>query len=178
MGLAKGRRTKVAVILVALVAGGCADSSGEAGTSLTSFSSVSEPSMAASTTTSGAATTTSTLMSYESTTEPVDEAPPGSIRVEMAGPPPRFLTPELVATAGDVVFHLVNTGVVGDPRGDHVMVIGPEVLEQNVKSDRVKSGDSAAFTVKDLPAGEYAFWCTLNNHYSEGMVGTLTVVEE
>jgi uncharacterized cupredoxin-like copper-binding protein len=93
----------------------------------------------------------------------------------MAGPPPRFLTPNLTAPAGKIVFFLVNTGVEGDPRADHVFVIGPKVPEQMVKSDRVKPNMPVAFTVEDLPAGEYAIWCTLNDHYSQGMVGTLTI---
>jgi uncharacterized cupredoxin-like copper-binding protein len=57
------------------------------------------------------------------------------------------------------------------------MLIGPEVGQPIVKSDRVKPGNAAAFTVEDLPVGEYAIWCTLNNHYNLGMVGTLTVAE-
>ncbi len=30
------------------------------------------------------------------------------------------------------------------------------------------------FTIDDLPAGTYAFWCEVEQHASQGMVGTLT----
>jgi plastocyanin len=163
--------------VVALVSGGCGETPESADPGSSTPSSTPNTTKPATTTTTEAATTTSTLLTLESTTEPAEAAPEGSIRVEMTGPPPQFVTPDLTATAGDVVFYLFNTGPEGDPFADHLMVIGPEVLEPIVKSDRVKPGNAAVFTVEGLPAGEYAIWCTLNNHYNLGMVGTLTVTE-
>jgi plastocyanin len=178
MGGRRRRGLPVLAIFVAVLLGACGESSEGADTAASSPSSAPATTQPADTTTTQAASTTSTILSLESTTESVEEAPAGSIRVEMTGPPPHFVTPDLTATAGDVVFYLLNTGPEGDPFADHNMLIGPEVGERIVKSDRVKPGQTAAFTVFDLPAGEYAIWCTLDDHHTKGHVGTLTVVEE
>lgn len=95
----------------------------------------------------------------------------------MDGPPPRFLPDQLTVSAGDVVFLLVNTSA--NELGQfmrHTMAIGPDQGQPPVAiSKRVVQGTSAAFTVPGLEAGEYVFWCTIQVHSSEGMVGTLKV---
>jgi plastocyanin len=96
--------------------------------------------------------------------------PPGSIRVEMIGPPPRYRPDKLAARPGLVVFFLVNIS-----HGVHTLAIGPEVGNFVVVSDTVMVGQPEVFTVRHLPPGNYAIWCTIDEHAEEGMVGTLTV---
>ena len=111
---------------------------------------------------------------------PHDLSPlPGSIRVEMQGPPPHYGPAKLAASAGDPVFYLDNVS-----QGTHTLTIGPlSAMERPIlkigsyfaASEPVGAGRSAAFMVRGLRAGKYAIWCTIGPHAEEGMVGTLTV---
>jgi plastocyanin len=96
--------------------------------------------------------------------------PPGSIRVEMVGPPPRYRPDKLTAHPGVVVFFLVNLS-----QGVHTLAIGPKVGDFLVVSDPVLIDHPQVFTVSGLKPGSYAIWCTVDSHAEEGMVGTLTV---
>ena len=106
----------------------------------------------------------------DSTTEDAEEAPAGSILVDMTGPPPRFEPDALTAAAGDVVFFLDNLSP-----GIHNLAIGHSLDETLVVSSSVRVNHSAVFTVRGLERGEYVIWCAVDNHAAEGMVGTLTV---
>lgn len=55
------------------------------------------------------------------------------------------------------------------------MVMGPALYQVLARSSAIDRGDSAIFTVEDLPPGTYTFWCEVGRHVSLGMVGTLTV---
>jgi plastocyanin len=88
----------------------------------------------------------------------------------MVGPPPRYRPDKLTALPGVVVFFLVNLS-----HGVHTLAIGPEVGDFLVVSDTVLVGHPQAFSVRGLQPGNYAIWCTIDDHAEEGMVGTLTV---
>ena len=90
------------------------------------------------------------------------------------GPPEPFYHPDqLTITAGKAVFFLTNVpGVLPAP---HNLAIGPALREVLVRSRAVSSRRSAVFTVEDLPAGTYVFWCEVEDHAALGMVGSLTV---
>ena len=106
-----------------------------------------------------------------STTVAATKAPTGAIRIGMIGPPPRFRPDKLTVTAGVLVFFLTNTSL-----HYHTIAIGPAILGNVLAaSDAVQVGRSAVFTVRGLPRGAYAIWCTVDDHAAEGMVGTLTV---
>ena len=130
--------------------------------------SVTESSSAAASPTAPASVSATPVL--DSTTEDADEAPTGSILVEMTGPPPRFVPDALTAAAGDVVFFLDNLSP-----GIHNLAIGRSVDEPLAVSSSVRVNHSAVFTVHGLDAGDYVIWCTVDNHLAEGMVGTLTV---
>jgi plastocyanin len=101
--------------------------------------------------------------------------PPGAI-VEVLRFP-SFSQPSVTAKAGTVVFYLVNAESPRAPgHNEHNMVVYPSgSIDSIASSDRVGPGKTAIFTIKDLPAGSYSFYCTLLNHSSAGMKGTLTI---
>ena len=111
----------------------------------------------------------------ESTTVAATEAPVGSIRLVMTGPPPVFRPAALSATAGEVVFYLDNTSPTGDSHGVHTLAIGHDRTSPVVVSGEVPGGRRAVFTVHGLDAGEYVIWCTFTAHAGLGQVGTLSV---
>ena len=127
----------------------------------------------ASPTTSAPANTTTTLL--DTITEVASDAPPGSVQVELSGPPPHFRPTELTAPPGDTVFFLVNTGDPEHPLASHTLAIGLKQGYAIAKSDTVQPGTSASYTVHGLEPGEYVIWCSILNHASYGMKGTLTV---
>lgn len=86
--------------------------------------------------------------------------------------PPRFAPDQVTARSGEVVLFLEN---VGDQyEGYHDFVIGPVLYQGIARSRTIKGGESVLFTIADLPAGTYAFWCEVDQHGSLGMVGALT----
>ena len=105
-----------------------------------------------------------------SSTVPATEAPADATRVELSGPPPRFLPADLAANVGDVTFFLDNTS-----QGFHTMSIGPALRDSVVTSTTIEPGKSAVFAVQGLPSGHYIVWCTISDHVALGMVGTLVV---
>jgi plastocyanin len=91
----------------------------------------------------------------------------------MGPPKPYFLPDELTVKAGRTVFFLTN--VPGALPVTHNLAIGPTLREVLVRSRAVLYRRSAVFTVEDLPAGDYVFWCEVDEHAAMGMVGSLTV---
>jgi hypothetical protein len=110
-----------------------------------------------------------------STIVAVTQQPPGSIRLEMSGPPPIFAPSALTAAAGAVTFYLVNDSPAREEHGGHALAIGTKLGEPFVVSSEIKGGGRAAFTVKGLKAGRYVIWCPLYGHMELGQTGTLTV---
>jgi plastocyanin len=72
--------------------------------------------------------------------------------------------------AGKVTFWLVNSGSVA-----HDMIIRDGNNNRVAASELVSAGDSQAFTVDNLAAGEYTFFCDQPGHEASGMKGKLTV---
>jgi plastocyanin len=70
---------------------------------------------------------------------------------------------------GKVVFYLVNAGAVS-----HDMIITDSTNNRVAGSELISAGDTFVFTVGNLPAGTYTFFCDQPGHESSGMKGTLT----
>lgn len=96
--------------------------------------------------------------------------PSGSIKVTMTEF--KFDPSTISAPSGKVVFFLVNGGttshdmIIRDSSGNRV---------SGAASELVSAGDSFVFTVSNLPAGSYAYFCDQPGHEASGMKGTLTV---
>jgi uncharacterized cupredoxin-like copper-binding protein len=69
-----------------------------------------------------------------------------------------------------VVFFLVNNGPSA-----HDMVIADSTGKSVARSSLVQSGDTFTFTIDNLAAGSYVFYCDVPGHRAQGMEGTLTV---
>jgi plastocyanin len=95
--------------------------------------------------------------------------PAGSIKVTMTEY--SFNPSTISVPSGKVVFFLVNAGTVS-----HDMVVrdasGQKV--SGATSELVSAGDSFVFTVTNLAAGSYTFFCDQPGHEASGMKGTLT----
>ncbi len=108
-----------------------------------------------------------------STTVEATEAPPGAIVIDTGeNPVPHFIPDELSVKAGKAIFFITN--MVGR-QAPHNMAIGPALHEVLVRSRAVLNLRSVVFTVEDLPAGDYVFWCEVQGHDAPEMVGSLTV---
>jgi uncharacterized cupredoxin-like copper-binding protein len=97
--------------------------------------------------------------------------PTGSIKVTMTEY--HFEPSTISAPSGKVVFFLVNAGTAS-----HDMVIRDKTTGARVSgaaSELVSAGDSFVFTVSNLPAGKYTFFCDQPGHETAGMSGELTV---
>jgi len=94
--------------------------------------------------------------------------PAGSTQVTMT----EFkFDPSTISMAhGNVTFWLVNSGTT-----QHDMAIRDGSGKTIATSELVSAGDSVAFSVNDLAAGSYTFYCTQPGHEQSGMKGTLTV---
>jgi plastocyanin len=96
--------------------------------------------------------------------------PSGSIKVTMTEF--KFDPSTINASSGKVVFFLVNAGttshdlIIRDSSGNRV---------SGAASELVSAGDSFVFTVSNIGAGTYAFFCDQPGHEASGMKGTLTV---
>lgn len=120
------------------------------------------------------------------TTVPATAAPAGAITIEMAidttraCPPapgcPYYSPVEINATAGTIVLYLANTS-----DAQHNILIGPAIGSPIAASPKVYGQRAVILTIEDVPAGSYAFWCTIDNgygpHFERGMVGSLIVDE-
>jgi uncharacterized cupredoxin-like copper-binding protein len=74
------------------------------------------------------------------------------------------------AKAGSITFFLVNGGTVS-----HDMVITDSSGARVGASELISAGDSSVFTVNNVAAGTYKFFCDQPGHEQSGMVGALTV---
>ena len=98
--------------------------------------------------------------------------PAGSIKVTMTEFKfdPGTNTP-ISVKAGKVVFFVVNAG----NNTSHDMVIRDSTGKRIDGSSLLSAGDSAVFTIANLPAGTYTIFCDQQGHEASGMKGTLTV---
>ena len=92
-----------------------------------------------------------------------------------------FQPNSITVPAGEATFLLKN-----GTEAPHNFVLGPDrpVCSQEActygsviaASPTVQAGDAdLPFTIEDLAAGMYSFWCSIDDHAVLGMVGTLTV---
>jgi uncharacterized cupredoxin-like copper-binding protein len=95
-------------------------------------------------------------------------APAGS--TEMKVMDFNFKPKDVSVSAGKVVFFLVNSGPSA-----HDMLIADSGGKTIARSSLVQSGDTFTFTVDNLAAGKYVFYCDVPGHRAAGMEGTLTV---
>jgi plastocyanin len=97
--------------------------------------------------------------------------PAGSIKVTMTEY--GFEPSTISAPSGKVVFYLVNAGKLS-----HDMIIRDKSTGARVPgaaSELVSAGDTFVFTVSNLAAGTYGFFCDQPGHETLGMIGTLTL---
>lgn len=94
--------------------------------------------------------------------------PAGSLKVTMTEY--KFDPGTLTANSGKVVFFLVNGGSIA-----HDMIIRDSNNNRIAGSELVSAGDSFVFTVDNISAGTYTFFCDQPGHESSGMKGTLTI---
>ena len=93
--------------------------------------------------------------------------PAGSIKVTMTEF--KFDPATISAPSGKVVFFLVNGGTTS-----HDFVIRDASGARVTGSELISAGDSNAFTIENLAAGTYTYFCDQPAHESAGMKGTLT----
>jgi plastocyanin len=94
--------------------------------------------------------------------------PAGSIKVTLTEY--TFDPSTISVPAGKVVFFLVNAGAVS-----HDIIIRDNSGTRIAGSELVSAGDTLVFTVDDLPAGTYTFFCDQPGHEASGMKGMLKV---
>ena len=82
----------------------------------------------------------------------------------------KFDPSTITVAHGSVTFWLVNSGTTA-----HDMAIRDGSGKTLATSELVSAGDSKAFTVSNLAAGSYTFYCSQPGHEASGMKGTLTV---
>ena len=95
--------------------------------------------------------------------------PSGSIKVTMTEF--KFDPSTVNAPAGKVVFYLVNAG----NNTSHDLIIRNSAGARVTGSELVSSGDSVVFTVDNIAAGTYTYFCDQPGHEASGMKGTLTI---
>jgi uncharacterized cupredoxin-like copper-binding protein len=95
-------------------------------------------------------------------------APAGSTQVALMDF--SFKPKDMSVSAGKVVFFLVNSGPAA-----HDMLIADSTGKTIARSSLVQPGDTFIFTVANLAAGKYVFYCDVTGHRAAGMEGTLTV---
>jgi plastocyanin len=95
--------------------------------------------------------------------------PAGSLMVTMTEF--KFAPATLSAPAGKVVFFLVNAG----NGTSHDLVIRDSSNNRVAGSELISAGDSFVFTVDNIAAGTYTYYCDQPGHEASGMHGVLTV---
>jgi plastocyanin len=66
--------------------------------------------------------------------------------------------------------------LVNQSEAPHNMLIGSEVDgDALAASQAVAPSGSALFTFDEVPPGTYQIWCSIDDHFELGMVGTLTI---
>jgi plastocyanin len=98
--------------------------------------------------------------------------PSGSISVTMTEY--HFNPSTISAPHGKVVFFLVNSGTMSH---DMIISTGSGSASGTIvgRSDLVSAGDTFVFTVDNLAAGTYTYYCDQPGHETAGMHATLTV---
>jgi uncharacterized cupredoxin-like copper-binding protein len=81
-----------------------------------------------------------------------------------------FKPKDISVSSGKVVFFLINSGPSA-----HDMLIADSTGTTVARSSLVQSGDTFTFTVNNIAAGKYVFYCDVPGHRAQGMEGTLTV---
>ena len=94
--------------------------------------------------------------------------PAGSTKVTMTEF--KFDPSSLNMPSGKAVFFLVNSGSVS-----HDMIIRDSSNNRVAGSELISAGDSFVFTVDNIAAGTYTYYCDQPGHEASGMKGTLTV---
>jgi plastocyanin len=94
--------------------------------------------------------------------------PAGSIKVTLTEF--KFDPSTVSAPSGKVVFYLVNGGTTS-----HDMVIRDSSNNRIDGSELISAGDTFVFTVTNISAGTYTYFCDQAGHEASGMRGTLTV---
>jgi uncharacterized cupredoxin-like copper-binding protein len=95
--------------------------------------------------------------------------PAGSIMVTMTEY--KFVPSAISVPAGKVVFYLVNAG----NNTSHDMIIRDSAGARLAGSDLISSGDTSVFTVDNISAGTYTYFCDQPGHEAAGMHGVLTI---
>ena len=95
--------------------------------------------------------------------------PAGSIKVTMTEF--KFDPATINVPAGKVVFFLVNAG----NGTSHDLVIRDSSNNRIAGSELISAGDSFVFTVDNIGAGTYTYFCDQTGHEASGMHGVLTV---
>jgi plastocyanin len=95
--------------------------------------------------------------------------PAGSLKVTMTEF--KFDPATLNAPAGKVVFFLVNAG----NGTSHDFVIRDSSNNRIAGSQLISAGDSFVFTVDNITAGTYTYFCSQPGHEASGMHGVLTI---
>lgn len=173
------RRVLVLLIAVSYAIGGCGSAGPVAATPAADQATVPSPMTASGSPLAGTAepaapTKPTPAPTLASTMSEATQAPAGAISVAMGkSSPPRFFPDHLTSKAGEVVFFL--TSVRSFFSDYHNLAIGPALHRVLARSRAIQPRHSALFTVEDLPPGSYTFWCEISGHWSNGMVGTLTV---
>jgi plastocyanin len=94
--------------------------------------------------------------------------PAGSIKVTLTEF--KFDPSTISAPSGKVVFYLVNGGTTS-----HDMVIRDSSNNRIDGSELISAGDTFVFTVNNISAGAYTYFCDQAGHEASGMHGTLTI---
>jgi plastocyanin len=96
------------------------------------------------------------------------QQPAGSIKVSLTEF--KFDPATISASSGKVVFFLINGGTTS-----HDMVIRDSSNNRIDGSELISAGDTFVFTVNDIKAGTYTYFCDQAGHEASGMRGTLTI---
>jgi plastocyanin len=94
--------------------------------------------------------------------------PAGSIKVTLTEF--KFDPSTISAPSGKLVFYLVNSGTTS-----HDMVIRDSSNNRVDGSELISAGDTFVFTVNNIAAGTYTYFCDQPGHEASGMKGTLTI---
>lgn len=94
--------------------------------------------------------------------------PSGSIKVTLTEF--KFDPGTISAPSGKVVFFLVNAGTTS-----HDLIIRDASNNRIAGSELISAGDSTVFTVDNIAAGTYTYFCDQAGHEQSGMRGTLTI---
>lgn len=163
------------VFTLALVVGACTGGPAATATPGPTIAPTDSPSTAASPLPSPTSRpTAASLPTFAASAQPATVAPAGAITLEMRheGTTPGFSPNQITAPAGTIVLYLTNTDAL---RVRHDFNVGQELRAGQARMGSIGGGTAAVFTISDMAPGDYTFWCSINDHFKFGMVGTLTV---